>query len=287
MDELEALCAAVEKARAPLSTDLPYEENGISLLALKNDTMLAYIHHLVLLILSKLELGTGASPDVYEELTKACISDRVVLERGVGSLESKLSYQIQQVLNAHKNAETQASISAEKRIDEEIDANNEVDSDDDETAFRPNLNGIAASHAEPAKHERPEAQVYKPPKISATSLDKKPRRAPRSALMEEFLNEMSDRPMDAPSVGTEILEKGVIQTAMDRKKEKERTKYEEENFTRLMPDKKTKSKRKLRDNFFGEDWGFTNSPDRGSDRKKSRKESAYKRSKRRARGYND
>ncbi|KAI9688848.1 MAG: hypothetical protein M1822_001205 [Bathelium mastoideum] len=94
-------------------------EDGISLLDVKNELMLAYLQNLVFLILFKLRNAThnkthwdsdgqnGTSKDdesVEDEIVRKLVELRVYLERGVRPLEGRLKYQIDKVLRAADDA---------------------------------------------------------------------------------------------------------------------------------------------------------------------------------------
>ncbi|KEF60492.1 uncharacterized protein A1O9_02053 [Exophiala aquamarina CBS 119918] len=121
-------------------------------------------------------------------------------------------------------------------------------------------------------HSRPGA--YKPPRINPTAMpepsshrdrDEKPARKRRSQLLDEYIDEeISYAPQSQPSIGSggTILQQGRgAMSSRDREKERERTAYEERNFTRLpalskaeRKKEKAKSQRDTREVFGGEDW---------------------------------
>jgi len=116
--------------------------------------------------------------------------------------------------------------------------------------------------------------VYKPPRINPTTMpetsshrdrDEKPARKRRSQLLDEYIDEeISSAPQSQPSIGSggTILQQGRgAMSSRDREKERERTEYEERNFTRLpalskaeRKKEKAKSQRDSREIFGGEDW---------------------------------
>ena len=70
---------------------------GVSLLGLKNESLVSYINNIVLVVLSHLErlesdLETGSSA------VERSIIQRVTLEKGVKPLEKKLSYQLDKMI---------------------------------------------------------------------------------------------------------------------------------------------------------------------------------------------
>lgn len=116
--------------------------------------------------------------------------------------------------------------------------------------------------------------AYKPPRINPTTMpepsshrdrDEKPARKRRSQLLDEYIDEeISSAPQSQPSIGSggTILQQGRGgMSSRDREKERERTEYEERNFTRLpslskaeRKKEKAKSQRDSREVFGGEDW---------------------------------
>lgn len=116
--------------------------------------------------------------------------------------------------------------------------------------------------------------AYKPPRINPTTMpepsshrdrDEKPARKRRSQLLDEYIDEeISSTPQAQPSIGSggTILQQGRgAMSNRDREKERERTAYEERNFTRLpalskaeRKKEKVKSQRDSREVFGGEDW---------------------------------
>ncbi|KAK5064760.1 hypothetical protein LTR84_000594 [Exophiala bonariae] len=116
--------------------------------------------------------------------------------------------------------------------------------------------------------------AYRPPRINPTTMpepasvrdrDEKPSRKRRSQLLDEYIDEeVSSAPQAQPSIGSggTILQQGRgAMSTRDREKERERTAYEERNFTRLpalskaeRKKEKAKSQRDSREVFGGEDW---------------------------------
>ncbi|PUU76402.1 hypothetical protein B9Z19DRAFT_256055 [Tuber borchii] len=285
-------------------------ENGISLLDLKNELLLSYIHNVVFLVLVRLRSGTlsnGIGADAVKELVKI----RVLLERGVKPLEGKLKYQIDKVIAAASSSTpgdtTPATATKEtiarngKGSDEDSSDEDEdgIEHDDDdhedshrqklrsdavaapapvstlarkELAFRPNPAALVKPSA-PALSSlsttNPSDGIYRPPRISATAMpepskpaekDKPLRR--KSHMLDEFVaDELSTAPIAQPSVGSTIIDSGrVVKTARDRREERERQEYEENNFVRL-PKMGKKEARELKrrggreaNGMGGEDW---------------------------------
>jgi len=76
------------------STDELHYSGGISLLTVKNDLLLSYIHHLVIIQLIKV---TGHNLADHAPVISETIKSRVALEK-VRPLEGKLKYQIEKLL---------------------------------------------------------------------------------------------------------------------------------------------------------------------------------------------
>lgn len=313
LDTLTAsLHAASTALGAPEFPSVAPPENGISLLDVKNELLLSYLHNVVFLVLVKLRSGSldGAKSGggVGSEVVKDLVKLRLLLEKGVKPLETKLKYQIDKVVAAAVDDEIAAAVAGAGAHGEEHEAvasedDNGNDNDNDygdyyvrprktaalaapvsaisntELSFRPNPLALAKPSAPglPASGEDAADGVYRPPRISATSmpelptttgkLDKEARNAERMArkkshMLDEFVaDEMSTAPMAQPSIGSTIVAGGrVMKSARERREETERRDYEESNFVRLP----ALSKKELRDRkrkggdeegqFGGEDW---------------------------------
>lgn len=101
---------ASSRHRFSTTKELVYP-NGISLLNLKNHTLLSYLHHLVALCALRLtaqSLGSQAGEQVVAQLVK----DRLVLDK-IAPLESKLRYQIEKLVR-------KADTAAEPQNDEDM-----------------------------------------------------------------------------------------------------------------------------------------------------------------------
>lgn len=307
LDTLTAsLHAASTSLGAPEFPSVTPPENGISLLDVKNELLLSYLHNVVFLVLVKLRSGSldGAKNggEVGSEVVKDLVKLRLLLEKGVKPLETKLKYQIDKVVAAAVDDEIAAAGAPAPGGEEEHEASEDDNEDDDygdyarprktaalavpvsaisntELSFRPNPLALAKPSAPglPASGEDATDGVYRPPRISATSmpelptttgkLDKEARNAERmgrkkSHMLDEFVaDEMSTAPMAQPSIGSTIVAGGrVMKSARERREETERRDYEESNFVRLP----ALSKKELRDRkrkggdeegqFGGEDW---------------------------------
>ncbi|KAI5803288.1 putative U3 small nucleolar ribonucleoprotein LCP5 [Peziza echinospora] len=103
---LETLTEALESTSSSLPDALKClpPTNGISLLDLKNELMLSYIHNLVFFLLVRMRGGEDAAGCV-QKLVEA----RTWLERGIRPVESKLRYQIDKVVKRSVEYESTAN----------------------------------------------------------------------------------------------------------------------------------------------------------------------------------
>ena len=119
-DSLYTLLTSLTISLASASTSLPESsllippKAGISLLDVKNELLLSYLHNLVFLILIKLRHShsSNATPDdnvqedhpLEDDVVKTLVELRVYLEKGVRPLEGRLKYQIDKVLRVAEDA---------------------------------------------------------------------------------------------------------------------------------------------------------------------------------------
>ncbi|KAL7272993.1 hypothetical protein RUND412_004180 [Rhizina undulata] len=328
LETLETLTASLTATETAItSPDFPSihpPENGISLLDLKNELLLSYLHNLVFLILVKLRSGSldPASPNgaAGSAAVKDLVKLRVFLEKGVRPLESKLKYQIDKVVAAAVDSEKSHLPTKPNEDEDDDDSDDESDvSHDDyghattksapaptsaltnkELSFRPNpaalLKPFSAPLPSKSDADTDKEGVYKPPRISATTMPDLPttnsdpdaraaqrRQVQKSHTLDEFIaDELSTAPLAEPSIGSTIAASGrIVKSAKDRREEAERTAYEENNFVRLpkLSKKELREQKKRsggKENMFaGEDWnafaGDVNRLTRGVDKGKSAK----------------
>lgn len=284
-DEVTAYNALDDDIKAQIQRD------SLSLLGLKNHTMLAYLHHLAVVTLAQVsrvekEQKDDALEKGRQSAIRGTVKNRVVLEKGIKGLESKVNYQIDKMLKAYtqdkeRKAEREKlrlekeALGEEEEEEKEEDEDDESESEDDNLAFKPSVANLsrdknfrtlreARKEAKASEETEEESkEIYRPPKISAIAPESKSARKShkKNATMEEYLKYSSSAPMVEQSIGSGILEhgRGGEKTDRDRKREAEVQRYEEDNFTRLAgPNKKERSKlKKARAGaFFGEDWGI-------------------------------
>lgn len=249
------------------------EVEKVSLLSLKNASMLAYVNSLMVLIGEKLnkEDNTAAKG------RQSSIEHRVVLERGVKPLEKKLSYQLDKLTRAYTRMEKEY-LEAEKRALERSESgtaanDSEADSsdEDEEMSYRPNASGVikmaakkpvGAGEAVDEGEEENDSSVYRPPKISAmlppqqhhfedkfNSQDHKDKSSrSRMQAMEEYVRDSSEQPEWEASIGTNIVNhgRGGVKSLKDTERERNLKSYEEDNFTRLHMQTSKVEKRKAK-----------------------------------------
>lgn len=277
VQKLKELCEPVEGHKF-LQVD---KEEKVSLLSLKNSTMLSYLTGLLSIIHDKVTLEDPAA----QRGRQRAIESRVVLERGVKPLEKKLQYQLDKLIRAYRRMEKEYN-DAERRALErttEVDdtdaseASNDSDSEDEDMAFRPNImkaqthetkKGVTGNDGdkddEEDGEEKEDGSVYKPPKITAALPPMQQKqfedkfivkdhknRSNRSRMqaMDEYLKDQNEQPEWESSIGANIMDHGKsgIKSMRDSEREKRVTQYEEDNFTRLNNMGKSKlEKRKLK-----------------------------------------
>ncbi|KAF5092853.1 hypothetical protein D0Z03_002665 [Geotrichum reessii] len=325
--QLDLATNSIKSVLETLSTDTSFinigdktkasaASGGLSLLDLKNQALLSYLHNSVLILLGKLERCSNnddADSTNLEELkqkaVKNTVTQRVVLEKGVRGLESKVSYQVEKALRAYARSKADAEEKSKKVSKNNEDDDDDEDNDEDLLMFKPNPKLLLNNSNKPTAAEKPKSrrhrdsdseddedkprastEKYQVPKISAVSQQQahpdagpNPRankRQVKNAIMEDYLEATSVTPVAEPSIGSTILDhgRGGIKSARDRRKEKEIRDYEETNYTRLTSIQKkeqTKKNKKGRhdfsnDSFFGEDWNFSSKSNVDSATKKRR-----------------
>ena len=276
----------------------------------------------------------GQKTQLLQKLTQL----RVYIERGVRPLEGRLKYQIDSTLRAAENAqlrreqkEKNGQIKSQNNDKTDDEPASDSDSDSD-TTLLPTVNNAEVAalshgprlHLTQAKARLPShpskdtsssrsKEVYKPPRLNPTAMPSTDPQAPsgtqrnrRSHLLSEYIDEeMSAAPLAVPSIGANAThaQSGRNTTSTSRSAiaaQRERTEYEERNFTRLPNESKAeKRKRKQseareggRDVFGGEDWtglgGLGDRIERGTKGgRKEERESILHRREKRARATED
>jgi U3 small nucleolar ribonucleoprotein protein LCP5 len=260
---------------------------GISLLAVKNDLLLEYLHNLSFLVLLRLKkVRFGEFQDAVVKLVEL----RVLMEKGVGPIEERLRYEIEKALDAVRKEEMERE--KDDQEDEEEDDEDDEDEDEEnwtktknqegrdgqELAFRPNpsmLMKSATADDVSASAKKSSDGIYKPPRISATAMPQQPdastaasssntRKPARSRALDDFITtQLSSAPLSEPSIGTNIVRsgRGPHQSEREARIENQRREYEESHLVRLpKPSKKMSREERRRykseaeNSFGGEDW---------------------------------
>ena len=328
-DQLLNIQASLKQTLSKLKASNEDEENSaedtatsshLSLLSLKNDSMLSYVQSIMYLMLQENELQLGSkeeeeSDDEDESLSKDInkhewntIVQKTVLEKAIKPIEKKLQYQLDKLCKVYYNEFDRLQKEQEKLIKKsktEEEDNSEEDkaeeseevSSDDEQMYKPNIETETkifrnrASRMDEAEGER-EEQIskqdivfgkYQPIKVSQNIQfeDKFDYNADKNAKknklqsMEEYLQEMQDKPEWESSIGANLQKAGKksmsLKSQHSMNKEKELDEYEETNFIRLNRDslpgqnnkmqKKLKKQKELRDRvnvIAGEDFSIFN-----------------------------
>lgn len=333
---LDIALQSVKSTLETLATDPSFDFNsssspalntkhGVSLLTLKNHALISYLQNSALVLLSQIERSCNSNVEsvdtVRNKAIQNTITQRIVLEKGLKGLESKISYQVEKSLRAYAKSKAAAEQAVQKKTEKENNSESASEEDDEEDngdllMFKPNPKLLLGSRKEDddktskprdksVRTEDSEAkpnassEKYQPPKISATpfgtgvSAKKASQHKRKNALMEDYLESTSIAPVAEPSIGSTIIDhgRGGVSTARDRRKQKEINDYEENNYTRLssitrkQQEKEKKKKRSANsDSFFGEDWGFSGSSNVESATSKKKNTSLWDRAKKRRRG---
>jgi len=286
----QALTSASESAEKVKSPIPP--KDGISLLDVKNELFLSYLHNLVFLIILKIRNRKPGNDDdeegLDESVVKKLVELQVYLEKGVRPLEGRLKYQIDKVLRAADDAKRVEDVSKLKpkknglashaQEDEDDDSEDDSDSDEESTngvtlkaseiddlQYRPNPSAFVRPAAVKEDSKGRGDGVYKPPRIQATAMpttgpkEKDARKPNKSATLDEFVNtELSTAPLAEPSIGSTIVDRGrTVKSEKARQEERERREYEERNYVRLPKEsKKDRAKKGGRKDagYGGEEW---------------------------------
>lgn len=277
----QSISSASEAAEQKVQSLLPPKE-GISLLDVKNELFLSYLHNLVFLILLKIRNGrTNSDQDEHEDLdksvTKKLLELSVYIDKGVLNLEKDLKYQIDKVVRAAEDAKLAADRTAKANAataneadssdedeDKDEDEDSEADSENggvtlkaseiDDLQYRPNPSSLVRPSFAGAEvdNKKSEDGLYKPPRIQATAMptterrEKEVRRPNKSATLDEFIStELSTAPLAEPSIGSGITDGGRrLKSEKEKREEKERREYEERNYVRLPKESKKERAKK-------------------------------------------
>ena len=235
---------------------------------------------------------------ITKDVVQKLVELRIYLEKGVKPLEKQLRYQIDKVIRAADDAATveknrqrgilgvkAANVKGKQATtngkDESSDSASDSHSDEDEgnvkatptidpLSYRPNPAAFAPPSDEAATEPTAKDGIYRPPRITPVSMPtttsshrEQQSRVMKSSNLDRFIEEeLSTAPIAQPSIGTTISAQGRrVNSQKEREVERERTRYEEENFIRLPAESKKERKKKAqrggRDElggYGGEDW---------------------------------
>ncbi len=291
---LPSLLASLTQALTSATDSVPEKgvisppNDGISLLDVKNELLLAYLQNLVFLVLLKLRNHNSSSDEEAQKLDSAVVQKlvemRVYVEKGVRPLEARLKYQIDKVLRAADDAARTAIPKMKKPVkitrDSDSEGSDESEDEDedegivalkadeiDDLQYRPNPTALMRTSSAPEDENKTDKGdgVYKPPRITATAMptterrEKAERKPHKSATLDEFIStELSETPFAQPSIGSQIVEGGRRSRSDKEKREyEERKEYEEKNYMRLPKESKKDRKKKgpKKDaGYGGEEW---------------------------------
>ncbi|SNX86109.1 related to LCP5 - U3 small nucleolar ribonucleoprotein involved in maturation of 18S rRNA [Melanopsichium pennsylvanicum] len=183
--------------------------DGISLLTVKNDAMLDYLHHIVAICISKISGRSlaGTSKDVSQgpaDLVQNLVKLRLMLEK-LRPLENRLKYQMDKLLRSAAEGDKEVLLGRAKSTkakknkpkgdgSDDDDSDQDDDASDDDLAFRPNPSAFmqdkARALARPSKSNNKQRKsardsssdsesdeqggktaVYRPPKLVPMSYD--------------------------------------------------------------------------------------------------------------------
>lgn len=259
---LESHAKAARELFLTIQDELDHREEdlreGLSFLDMKNDTLLSYMIDVCNIILRKLR---GESIENHESVER-CVEYRVILEK-IKAIDQKLAYQLNKLITLPDDAvEEDQRINIDnldidiKDIDsdeaEEDSEGADTNSGDDELSEdagdddgSDKISSFDASSDEEEESHKPQTSlrnkvpaktstgIYKPPKLRSVAYTedyKKGDKGRRKDYSEFYQDEDPRNIMD----NSEALGRD------------ERTRFEEDNYTRLPDDNPKKTKRKLR-----------------------------------------
>ncbi|RKP25701.1 hypothetical protein SYNPS1DRAFT_15283 [Syncephalis pseudoplumigaleata] len=219
-------------------------ENGVSLLDVKYHVLLQYITQLVYVIGRKLHGATlEGSPAV-----DALIRDRIILEK-LKPIEQKLKYQLDKLIRAASLGPS-ANDGDQGKCDACMSMFNPY-------SFKPNPQQLVGAGDDKDAAEDDAAKLYRAPRMApvhydegADAQEKRKKheqrlleKAAKSRLIQDLVAEYDDRP-ERMGVEGGARDGYGGDDALERR-EQERVRYEEENFTRLSLSKR--EARRMRD----------------------------------------
>jgi len=235
-DQAKSLSAVVEKLDAEMKAEQRKDADGnggnrgLSYLDIKNILLLSYNCDLI----NIMKIKTGGRSLLSEEASKSIdrlIETRTVLER-LRSIDHKLRYQVDKLVRA-------ANVTSQNGTVDPLEHRANLDNFDDDDEGDDNDGGGETTGKKDG--------IYKPPKLAAVRYEgdeskeeKREKKAKMRAKAIANASMLKDLDLDREEP-EEIFENQVHRFKEDKRLE-ERTKYEEDNFTRLTLSKKEKAR---------------------------------------------
>lgn len=171
LSEILQTSKSTQKALNNLSDDISELDtsNGMSLLALKNESLLSYVHNSILILLSQIDTKTSfenkkKSDEIRSSSIKNAITDRIVLEKGIKGLESRVSYEIDRALRNYEKAKaTTENSNTSNTVNDDTHPNEEEEEKEDLLSFRPNPFSLLSSGNKNDKKNNNSSQGKKKP----------------------------------------------------------------------------------------------------------------------------
>ncbi|ORY90754.1 hypothetical protein BCR35DRAFT_274744 [Leucosporidium creatinivorum] len=222
------------------TSELTYP-TGISLLSLKNQLLLSYLHHLLAFFQLKLTSQSLTSTE-GQEVVASLVKLRVVLEK-ISPLEGKLKYQIEKLV---------------RKADQAAEGADDDDVANDPLAFRPNPSALMmdrhgsenGSDEEDEEEAAAKSGVYRPPRVAAMPYTEGPAKGkkPKRALPSHMISDMSvglsgSTPYGESTSGLSVTVDPSLSSGTARHL-KQVEQYEMDNFTRMRMSKKDAKKRR-------------------------------------------
>ncbi|KAK4052141.1 hypothetical protein OIV83_002435 [Microbotryomycetes sp. JL201] len=254
------------------TTELSYPQ-GISLLSLKNQLLLSYVHHLVAVFALRLQARSLTSAE-GSQVVATLVKLRVVLEK-VAPLEQRLKYQIEKLVRKADQADEPQDddqvangkfpicLSLGLIFSVKVCSHQDFASFADPLAFRPNPDTLMVDRggvsddgrasADEDDDDRPKSGVYRPPRVSAMpyaegpAKGKKAKRPPTSHLVNDMSIGLSgSTPYGETTTGLSVAVDPALMSGTARHL-KQIEDYEMANFTRLRKSKKEARQRRAQE----------------------------------------
>eukprot|EP00741_Cyanophora_paradoxa_P024449 tig00022075_g23606.t1 len=221
---LQPLLTRVRAGEIPTS-------KGLSYLEVKFHLLLNYCTNIAFYLLLK---ANGESVKMHPVISHL-VQVRTVLEK-LKPLDAKLKYQIDKLLRTAALGGAGSAAS-------------------DPLRFKPNPQALLSKEEDDGEEGAEKTAVYQPPKLSAVHYDdgdkklkakekqknKARERARKSSMIRALRDELGELPEEESAVGPVLNDDHQL-----REEEADRTRYEEENFTRLQLTKEQRRKQKLK-----------------------------------------